>query len=253
MEWTLARQYRALAAAVCLALILPRIAQPGMFVDGVTYAVLARNLAEGLGSFWSPFFSTTVYPVFHEQPPLGIGLEALAFAILGDHLYVERLFSILIFALTARVLVALWRRVLPIEYDWLPLFFWILPSIVTWGAINNMLEGIQALFTIAGVAFIVYAATVASGTRAMLGSIAAGLAVVAACLVKGPVGLFPLAVPPLTWMLVGTGRRQVRRIAGIWITLAITIGLRLGGSGHGRGQVCVVGVYPHARTAGASG
>ena len=47
MTWTMARQYPALAGAVCLALILPRIAQPGMFVDGVTYAVLARNLAAG--------------------------------------------------------------------------------------------------------------------------------------------------------------------------------------------------------------
>ena len=59
----------------------------------------------------------------------------------------------------------------------------------------------------------------------MLGAIAAGLAVVAACLVKGPVGLFPLAIPPLTVMLVGSERPQVRRIAGIWLTLVITAGI----------------------------
>lgn len=218
----MARQYRALAGAVCIALILPRIAQPGMFVDGVTYAVLARNLAAGIGTFWSPLFSTTVYPVFHEQPPLGIGLEALAFVVLGDHLYVERLFSVLVFAATALLIVRLWRQVLPVEYDWLPLFFWILPSTVTWGAINNMLEGTQALLTTAAV--LVLAAGVRAETtgRAVMAGAAAAAAVVAACLTKGPVGLFPLVVPPLALLLVGTERPHLRRAGVVWFSLLVS-------------------------------
>jgi 4-amino-4-deoxy-L-arabinose transferase-like glycosyltransferase len=227
---TRARQFRALAAAVCLALILPRIAQAGMFVDGVTYAVLARNLAQGTGTFWAPSFSTTVYPVFHEQPPLGFALESLAFRVLGDHLYVERLFSIFVFALTALLIVALWRRVLPREHDWLPLFFWVLPSTVTWAAINNMLEGTQALFTTSAVLLLVRAMMAIRTRDAVVAAGCAAAAVAAAVLTKGPVGLFPLAVPPLALLLTRRDRRcftarprgrAYSRLALVWITLLV--------------------------------
>jgi len=40
---------------------------------------------------------------------------------------------------------AIWRRMQPADYDWLPLLFWIVPSIVTWGVVNNMLENTQAI------------------------------------------------------------------------------------------------------------
>jgi 4-amino-4-deoxy-L-arabinose transferase-like glycosyltransferase len=220
--FTRARQYRALAAAVCVALILPRIAQAGMFVDGVTYAVLARNLAAGAGTFWAPAFGTTVYPVFHEQPPLGIFLESLAFRLLGDHLYVERLFSVLVFALTALLIVRLWRQLLPARFDWLPLFFWVVPSIVTWGAINNMLETTQGLLTTLAVLLIVRG-TLATGSRAAVAaSAAAALAVTAAALTKGPVGLFPLAVPPLALLVAPPGERSISRLALVWMTLLVT-------------------------------
>src|SRR5215218_7930757 len=122
--------FRWLAAALLVTLILPRIAQPGMFLDGVTYAVVARNMSIGIGSLWEPSFSTTLYPRFFEQPPLGMALEAGAFRLLGDHLYVERLFTVTVFALTAWLIVAIWRHRLPRTYYWLPLFFWIVPSTV---------------------------------------------------------------------------------------------------------------------------
>src|SRR5262245_65331367 len=114
--------------------------QRGMFVDGVTYAVVARNMAQGVGSFWKPAFSATVYPEFYEQPPLGVGLQALAFALFGDHLAVERIFSVVVFAVHALLIVAIWRLLLPRRYDVIPLFFWILPAAVTWAVVNNMLE-----------------------------------------------------------------------------------------------------------------
>ena len=224
MSVTRARQYRALAAAVCVALILPRIAQPGMFVDGVTYAVLARNLSQGIGSFWVPSFSTTVYPAFFEQPPLGIALESLAFRLLGDHLYVERLFSILVFAATALLIVRLWRTLLKREYDWLPLFFWVLPSTVTWAAINNMLEATQALLTTASVLLIVRGVLAARVRESVFSSAGAAVAMAAAFLTKGPVGLFPLAVPPLAILLLRPARPSLPKVAIVWITLLITAG-----------------------------
>ena len=58
--------------AICVAALLPRLAHRGMFLDGVTYASIARNLAEGRGRFWAPHYTATIYPAFHEHPPLGV-------------------------------------------------------------------------------------------------------------------------------------------------------------------------------------
>jgi 4-amino-4-deoxy-L-arabinose transferase-like glycosyltransferase len=212
-------QFRWLAAAVLFALIVPRIVQRGMFLDGVTYAVLARNMAVGQGTFWEPSFSSTIYRSFFEQPPLGLALQSLAFRLLGDHLFVERLFSVTVFVLTGTLIALIWRRLLPSEYDWLPLFFWALPSVVTWAAINNILENTQALFTTAAV-FCLLSATAASDRRRVLGwTCGAAIAVIAAFLVKGPVGLFPLGVPALFLLTLSPARTDRQRTALIWIGL----------------------------------
>src|SRR4051812_22549428 len=84
----LMKSFRMLTAAALVAAIMPRLAQRGMFVDGLTYASIARNLAEGRGSFWSPSYTATIYPEFHEHPPLGLWLQSLWFRVLGDHLAV---------------------------------------------------------------------------------------------------------------------------------------------------------------------
>ena len=38
-----------------LAMFLPRHVKKGMFGDGLLYASMARNMAEGRGSIWKPF------------------------------------------------------------------------------------------------------------------------------------------------------------------------------------------------------
>lgn len=175
------------------ALTIPRMIQRGMFGDGLVYATIARNLSIGSGSFWEPRYTETAWAEFFEHPPLGLALQAAAFGLIGDHLIVERLFSLIVLGLHAVVIAAIWRRVQPAALDWLPLLFWMVPSIVTWGAVNNMLENTQALFTsIAILLFLSGRATSAAG---------AGLAVVAAVLTKGPVGFFPLAAPFLFRLL----------------------------------------------------
>ncbi len=41
-----------------------------MHVDGLWYATISKNLAEGFGSFWAPAFTATMAPVFNAHPPL---------------------------------------------------------------------------------------------------------------------------------------------------------------------------------------
>src|SRR6266852_7226573 len=72
----------------CL-LVLPRMLSYGMFLDGVTYASMARNMAENYGSFWQPYYTATVYPTFYEHPPLGFWLQSWAYRLCGDSVYVE--------------------------------------------------------------------------------------------------------------------------------------------------------------------
>ena len=99
------RSLRLFTLAVFAAAIVPRVAHRGMFVDGVTYASIARNLAAGRGSFWSPSYTATLYPVFHEHPPLGFWLQSWWFRMFGDHLFVERVYTVAVAAATA-VLIA---------------------------------------------------------------------------------------------------------------------------------------------------
>ena len=43
--------------AVLVIAILPSLVQDGMFIDGTQYAVVSKNLANGLGTFWFPHIS----------------------------------------------------------------------------------------------------------------------------------------------------------------------------------------------------
>src|SRR5215475_1169660 len=135
---------RALTVALFAACTIPRLAHRGMFIDGVTYAAIARNLAEGRGSFWAPFYTATLYPRFHEHPPLGLWLQSLWFRAFGDHLFVERAYAVTAASATALLISVIWRRLTDDSnarhYDWLPILLWILIPVVSWTVVGNMLE-----------------------------------------------------------------------------------------------------------------
>jgi 4-amino-4-deoxy-L-arabinose transferase-like glycosyltransferase len=214
-----------LVAGAFAFLTVPRMAQPGMFLDGLTYAVISRNLAQGLGSFWFPFYTSSVYPQFHEQPPLGFALQGAAFAVLGDHLAVERVYSVLCGALTAVLTMTLWRRTADKPgYDWLPIVFWLLPSAVTWTIVNNMLETTQAVFTTLSV--LSFVVSLQAARARWLWASCSGLCVVGAVLTKGPAGFFPLAAPVVAAVLLRNHRRAAFRsgaIMGAIVVAAVAI------------------------------
>jgi 4-amino-4-deoxy-L-arabinose transferase-like glycosyltransferase len=218
------RNLRILACVLLVALTIPRMWQHGMFLDGLIYASVSRNLAAGDGSLWAPIHTATDDAPFFEHPPLGFWLEAVGFRIVGDSFLVERGFSLLAFGLHALLIMAMWRRLLPARYDWIPLFFWILPEVVTWSVVNNMLENTQALFTTAAVYCLIRTIGERS-TRNQCGwSMAAGVSVVAATLTKGPVGLFPIAVPLLLPLLPLLPRDQrPRRLLLVWTTMTAVV------------------------------
>jgi 4-amino-4-deoxy-L-arabinose transferase-like glycosyltransferase len=219
---------RLAVVALLLALTLPRMAQPGMFSDGLVYATIARNMAIGVGSLWAPNYTQTAWPEFYEHPPLGFALEAVAFRALGDHLIVERCYSLLVLALHAVVIAAIWRRLLTAPLDWLAVLFWLTPSIVSWGAVNNMLENTQALLTTTAVLLMLDAARASTAAATAIGSTVAGVTVVAAVLTKGPAGFFPLVAPLVFgWLLLpptaSAADRRRRALAVLTPTLVVLV------------------------------
>jgi 4-amino-4-deoxy-L-arabinose transferase-like glycosyltransferase len=169
-----------------------RLFAEGMFVDGVTYAAISRNLSNGIGTFWEPQLSATLYSQFHEHPPLGIGLQGLAFRIFGDSLLVERFYSLGTFLLTGLLVVLIWKELTgEKKTGWIPLFFWILFPMISWAAASNLLDNTLEIFTTLAILLILKNSR--SGKPAFL--ILAGFSVFAGLLTKGPFALFPLVLP----------------------------------------------------------
>jgi 4-amino-4-deoxy-L-arabinose transferase-like glycosyltransferase len=209
--------FRLLTMAVFVAAIVPRLAHRGMFVDGITYASIARNLAEGRGQFWTPAYTATIYPEFHDHPPLGLWLQSLWFRLLGDHLFVERAYSLTAATVTGLLIALIWRRLNDQtnarQYEWLSILCWVAMPVVSWSIVGNLLETTVAAFTTGAVAAVVYAGFAGSVTSAIAWGALSGVCVVAATLTKGPIGLFPLAAPivlaPLASSTSSTGRRWI--------------------------------------------
>lgn len=186
-----------LVGALLLARLLPSAVQPGMFFDGVTYATIARNMAVGNGDFWHPAIFGPGCD-YHEAPTLAFWLESLMFRALGDHFWVEKLYSALMGLGTAALIVATWRllfRDRPALRDcsWMPVALWLCLPAWAWMYDSNMLENTLGLFALASV----YASLRAAySPRRWIGWIAlAAVCLVGAVLSKGPVGLFPLVTP----------------------------------------------------------
>lgn len=197
-----------LLAAVLSWLLLPMWTTEGMFMDGSIYASLSRNLAEGHGSFWSPFFSETFHNEFYEHPPLAIGLQALFFKVFGDHFWVENLYAALMFLIHLLLIRAFWK-VRFACYDgwwWAALLYALVPTI-SWGFGNNMLENTLGVFTGLAIYFILDKPDSLHWKNTLLVAVLIALAF----FVKGPVALFPLAAPFFMWLCFR--QMSFRRIA----------------------------------------
>ncbi len=176
-------------------------------MDGTIYATLSRNMANGSGSFWSPHFSDTLFPVFVEHPPLALGLEAIFFTILGDHLVIEKIYSLLTIFITSGLIVSIWNTLQPgTKTGWLPLLFWIMMPTVNWIAVNNMLENTLVIFICLSVLFYLKSTL----SRRALFLFLSGFMLSAGFLTKGFVTFTPLAFPFFSW--ISTRNRRFKQM-----------------------------------------
>ena len=181
-----------LLIGIVLILLNNSLLTEGMFLDGVTYACISRNMTIGLGSFWNPHYTQTIGNVFHSHPPLAFGLEALLFKALGDHWWVEKLYSALTFVVSGILIVAIWKRTTnrP-RMAWLPLLFWSVMPIASWSATNNMLENTMTIFVLLSVWLMILRYLKNNKIWVFL----SGIALFGAFMSKGFTGLFPLVFP----------------------------------------------------------
>lgn len=210
-------------------LVVPSLFHKGMFLDGITYASIARNMAEGDGSFWQPIFSDTFFNPFYRHPPLGLWLQSLFFQVFGDHFWVERVYSLLTGFISGWMIHKIWVLVNPkgvTTKSWLPLLFWTLTPTVYWAYSNNVLENTMALFDLAAVYFLLRQQVKSRWQDGVIGAVF----VILAFLTKGPTGVFPLAVPALYGIF---GKHSIKTTIFSYWPLLLVIGMG------------IIGMYVH--------
>ena len=181
-----------LLVGIALLLMNNALLTEGMFLDGVTYACISRNMAEGQGTFWNPHYTATIGNEFHSHPPLAFGLEALFFKAFGDYFWVEKLYSMLMFMLSSLLIALIWKQTTNRPNQaWLPLLFWVAMPLTTWSATNNILENTMTDFVLLSV----YLMLLSYQLNAKIWLALSGIPLLCAFLYKGFTGLFPLVFP----------------------------------------------------------
>lgn len=200
------KSYFLFTTTVFISLLIPILVQDGMFLDGVTYSAISKNMANGLGYIWEPHYTKVLYPIFHEHPPLVFYIESLFFKIFGNAFYTERIYSLTTAILSLIGISKCWKLFYEKnehkQNDWFPILIWLTVPIVSWSYKNNMLENTVAVFTIFAVFFILKSLIEERIVYILIGAILT----LSAFLSKGMVGLFPLAVP-LTYGIIYSKKR----------------------------------------------
>ena len=231
--------WSAVLLVIC-ALLMPQLMSWGMFLDGVNYATVSRNMAINLGTWSQPFYTDTLYPAFHEQPPLGFILQSLFFRIAGDHYLVEKVYSLMAMLGTLLLLRQVWVCLVEgiqesrlKSYSWLPILLWVTIPKWNWAYKNNILENTMGVFCLLSFYFVLIALLTQKRRFIALCSIGAAGALVAAFLTKGLAGLFPLVSPIVMVFTL----KDIRMRRGVIVTLICSTTLLLS-------SACIWASYP---------
>jgi 4-amino-4-deoxy-L-arabinose transferase-like glycosyltransferase len=182
---------------IFLGICSPLLFVHGMFMDGAIYAVIAKNMALGKGTFWIPYFSDTLFPVFYEHPPLAMWLESLFFRLFGNAVLIERLYSVLCIIIIGFLIVKIWKEIVNETFTaWFPLLLFVCFPIITWTATNNMLENTMSVFICTSI--LLYLVGIRKKKYCFI--LFAGLSLCLGVLSKGVVAFFPWTFPFWIWL-----------------------------------------------------
>ncbi|MBK9270279.1 MAG: hypothetical protein IPM48_01665 [Saprospiraceae bacterium] len=210
-----------LVLVVGIAMIGPNLIREGMFMDGIIYAVLSRNLADGIGSFWYLEFCGDPKVVFHEHPPLMMGLQSIFFSFCDNCFYNERIFSLLVFLGIAFWQIKIWKMLSPhASMAWLPVLFLMLMPKVAWSVCANMLENTMSFFLCASFYFYLRFRVERNWWWILL----VGFTIFGGFMCKGFVSLFVWSIP--FWFFVFSNTRNLW--AMVTESLALVFGIVFG-------------------------
>ncbi|MBD78408.1 MAG: hypothetical protein CL840_05780 [Crocinitomicaceae bacterium] len=215
--------------AFACALTIPVLVQQGMFMDGVLYASVAKNMAEGYGSFFEPRFSEVGIaesPIFYEHPPLVFGIQSLFFRLFNSHFLSERIYSFTTLLVTILLFRALWKEVSfhikGIEkMDWLAIFIWLTIPLVYWGYQNNAQENTMGIFTMCAALFTIK--YLFRSKPKLYWPILAGIFTFLASYSKGVPGLFTLGIIPIHFLVFRN--HSIKKYLSSFLIIACTLAL----------------------------
>ena len=217
-----------LAISVYCVLVLPRMLSYGMFVDGIVYASIARNLADNHGSFWQPYYTATVAPVFYDHPPLGFWLQSWAYRLCGDVVYIEAFWGFVAGALILMGLGSVWRYSLPQRHalagTWFPILLFVIIPMTSWILSNNMLENTMTVFIMASACTCLLSLRSSKKSLSLIYGLLSGFNIFLAFLVKGPIALFALMIPLLAVIKIDKIFTKIL-LTSLYIILAFLLSL----------------------------
>lgn len=199
------RVYTLVILAIFLNLFMLNTFQHGLFFDGLIYSSISNNLANGVGSFWHPHFSETIYPAFYEHPPLVFGIEAILMSFFDGAFFAEKVFGLILASLTILLIGVIWRVVFQNsqlkQLWWFPILLWMLTPKNAWAFSNNILENTMTVFSLFSVYLILKSFFLHKGIKKGLLLFSAGFVLGLAFLSKGFPGLFPLGFIACYWLI----------------------------------------------------
>ena len=175
----------------CLFILHPLL-QKGMFLDGITYAAISKNLSLHIGNVWDLYYSKTVFPHFHEHPPLVFWLQSKLFMLLGPEAPAENVYCLIVVFFQLIIMSFFWVKELKYPPQTLCILgiFWLaipLNHLYT----QNILEGTLTLFTTLAGFLLLKKINLYRNAIFCAGAIVIGV------MCNGPTALFPLAIPML--------------------------------------------------------
>jgi 4-amino-4-deoxy-L-arabinose transferase-like glycosyltransferase len=185
------------AAGVFLIIVYQDLLSNGMFLDGLIYSTVSKNLADGIGTFWNPHFTATCLPEFHEHPPLAFGIQSLFYRLLGGSRFIDKFYSIVTVLIVGYIILKIWKT-LGYKHGWLPLFIWILTPTVFWASYNNLLENTLTIFISLSILFYLKN----QENKNVFFILHSGFMLSLGFLTKGFVAFFPWTFPFLLWLII---------------------------------------------------
>lgn len=184
--------------AIAAILLLPLLFTKGMFFDGLTYATIASNLNEGIGSFWIPSYTSSIHPEFYEHPPFSFALHSVFYRLFGNQFWVDRIYPYMMYGLSVLMMRRIWVLFIPAGHRaWIPQLLWTITPTVIWVHQNNLLEAPLSAAVLC-VVWLLFEGTI---KKNYFWSALAGVLLFIGLGIKGPVALFPLMTLPILAVL----------------------------------------------------